>query len=77
MSDNLDDFDMMDSLQDDVNAAVSEMLPFEPSREVREETEIEDEVEGLPKGEQADLEVDDVIDPLADLDLPALEGDDA
>jgi len=74
MSQELDEFDMMDSLQDDVNAAVNEMLPFEPDRELRDDTEIEEPVEAMPERGQADLEVDDVVDPLADLDMPVLEG---
>jgi len=74
MSQELDEFDMMDSLQDDVNAAVTQMLPFEPDRELRDDTDIEERVEALPEGDKADLEVDDVVDPLADLDMPVLEG---
>jgi hypothetical protein len=73
MKSSKDEFGLMDELQDDVDAAITEMLPFEPDREMREDTKIEDEVRALPKREQADLESDDVVDPLEDLEMPVLE----
>lgn len=76
MTDKKDDFQLMDELQDDVDAAISDMLPFEPGKELRDDTEIENKVEALPEREQADLELDDVVDPLEDLELPVLEGSD-
>jgi len=73
MKSSKDEFGLMDELQDDVDAAITEMLPFEPDREMRADTKIEDEVRALPKREQADLESDDVVDPLEDLEMPVLE----
>jgi len=45
MTDNKDDFGLMDDLQDDIDAAVDEALPFEPAEELREETRLEEAIE--------------------------------
>jgi hypothetical protein len=65
----LDDFEFMDAIQDEHERAVNELLPFEPGREVREETAHEERVEAFPADELATVEQDDIIDPLADLDV--------
>lgn len=74
-----DDFELMDSLQDDLDAAISEMLPFEPCRELCDKTAIEEPtdpepVEAVPNLPESDSDGDDVVDPLDGLDMPALEG---
>lgn len=44
-----DEFSFMDQLQDDADEAIEQLLPFEPDREVRQDTEHEEPVEAEPE----------------------------
>lgn len=64
-----DEFELMDSLQDDVEATVSEELPFEPDQELRDETPHEDVVEDEYDGTADPDDVDE-----RDIELTIFDG---
>jgi hypothetical protein len=71
----LDDIAFMDTLQKEVEESVNETIPFEPDRELQEQTGHEEPVEFSAGWETDDVEADDVTEPLADLELDDLEGE--